>query len=310
MRIGSMCSGYGGLDAAARAVIGGEVAWVADPDPDATRVLAHHHPDVPNLGDIKLVDWESVSAVDIVTAGYPCQPFSDAGLRLGVQDERHLWPYIAAALRVLRPRLVLLENVRGHLGRGFDTVLGDLAALGIDASWTTVRASDVGAPHQRERLIVLAAAPDAPRDGRDEGRPEPARIVGRPDAALGRVPAPADTAGQRHRDAGPASVGGLPAAAVAGDPPGRIDWGVYEPAIRRWEHVLGRPAPRPTEPGRTGDRLSPRFVEWLMGLPAGHVTDVPGISRNAQLRLLGNGVVPQQVAAAITHLIARTEVAA
>lgn len=306
MRIGSMCSGYGGLDAAAKAVLGGTLTWVADPDPDATKVLAHHHPNVPNLGDIKTVDWSAVEPVDIVTAGYPCQPFSDAGQRKGTEDERHIWPYIAAALRVLRPRLVLLENVRGHLGRGFDAVLGDLADLGFDAEWQVVRASDVGAVHQRERLIVLATAPDAASDGRHE----PTRLLRRPHAALSRLPALADAAGERHRDARPARVGRLPATAVAGDPAGRVDWGVYEPAIRRWEHVLGRPAPRPTEPGRTGDRLNPRFVEWLMGLPAGHVTDVPGISRNAQLRLLGNGVVPQQVAAAITHLLARTEAAA
>ncbi len=80
-------------------------------------------------------------------------------------------------------------------------------------------------------------------------------------------------------------------------------WGAYAPAIARWEHVLGRPAPLPTEPGRNGPRLSPRFVEWLMGLDAGHVTDVPGLSRNAQLKALGNGVVPQQAALALRNLL-------
>ena len=77
-------------------------------------------------------------------------------------------------------------------------------------------------------------------------------------------------------------------------------WGDYAAAIARWESVIGRPAPDPTEPGKNGNpRLSPAFVEWLMGLPAGHVTD-PAIdlSRNHQLKALGNGVVPQQAAAA------------
>lgn len=83
------------------------------------------------------------------------------------------------------------------------------------------------------------------------------------------------------------------------------DWGPYEPAIRRWEAVLGRPAPRPTEPGRTGERLSPRFVEFLMGLPEGWVTDVPGLSRNAQLKALGNGCVPQQAVLALRLLLDR-----
>lgn len=77
------------------------------------------------------------------------------------------------------------------------------------------------------------------------------------------------------------------------------DWREYEAAIRRQEHAFGRPAPAPTEPGRTGKpRLSPLFVEWLMGLPEGHVTGVPGVSRNDQLKALGNGVCPQQAAAA------------
>lgn len=81
-------------------------------------------------------------------------------------------------------------------------------------------------------------------------------------------------------------------------------WGPYEPAIRRWEHVLGRPAPEPTDIGARGARvLSPRFSEWLMGLPAGHVTSVAGLSRNDQLIALGNGVVPQQAAAALRHCL-------
>ena len=87
-------------------------------------------------------------------------------------------------------------------------------------------------------------------------------------------------------------------------------WGDYAAAIRRWEHVLGRPAPDPTEPtGKNGaHRLSPRFVEWMMGLSDGWITDVPGITRNEALKACGNGVVPQQAAFAISHLIERAEV--
>ena len=87
---------------------------------------------------------------------------------------------------------------------------------------------------------------------------------------------------------------------------GQSSWGDYAPAIARWEHVIGRPAPAPTEPGKNGNpRLSPLFVEWLMGLPAGHVTDPAiGLTRNEQLKALGNGVVPQQAAAAAQAFLA------
>ncbi|MDO5535855.1 MAG: hypothetical protein Q4F65_14555 [Propionibacteriaceae bacterium] len=82
-------------------------------------------------------------------------------------------------------------------------------------------------------------------------------------------------------------------------------WGDYGPAIARWEAVAGRRAPDPTEPGPKGNpRLSPRFVEWLMGLDAGHVSGVPDLTRNAQLKALGNGVVPQQAAAATRAFLA------
>jgi len=89
-----------------------------------------------------------------------------------------------------------------------------------------------------------------------------------------------------------------------------VNWGDYEPAILRWEIELGRPAPRPTEPtGRNqGHRLSPRFTEWMMGLPAGWVTDPAiGISRNDQLKACGNGVVPQQAMAALRDMLAAFE---
>lgn len=79
-------------------------------------------------------------------------------------------------------------------------------------------------------------------------------------------------------------------------------FGPYAAAINRWEHIIGRAAPAPTEPGKNRPRLAARFVEWMMGLPDGHVTDTPGLTRNQHLKALGNGVVPQQGAAALAHL--------
>lgn len=300
--IGSLCSGYGGLDLAVEEVFDARTVWYAEIDPAASRVLATYWPGIPNLGDLTTTDWATVQPVDILTAGYPCQPDSLAGKGLSEDDHRWIWPDIARAVSVLRPRNVVLENVPGHFVRGFRTVLGSLTALGYDTQWTLVRASDVGAPHRRERLFVVAtdatdighergwdawerrpgfadsgaAAPDTAGDGRDEGRPESARLIGGPDAAQRSDPTPA-----------------------------YVQWGKYEPAIRRWERHIGRPAPAPTELApKGGQRLAPPFVEWLMGLPAGWVTDVPGLTRNDALRCLGNGVVPQQAVAALRELTA------
>jgi DNA (cytosine-5)-methyltransferase 1 len=153
MRVGSLFTGYGGLDMAS---INGDLAWYAEIEPAACRVLEAHHPGVPNLGDITQIDWDEVEPVDVITGGYPCQPFSTAGHRKGRNDERHLWPYVHTAIRTLRPDIAIMENVAGHLSLGFGDVLADLAAIGWDAEWTTVRASDVGACHRRERLFILA----------------------------------------------------------------------------------------------------------------------------------------------------------
>lgn len=162
-QVGSLCTGTGALDGALVSVLGGVLAWYAEIEPAACRLLEHHHPGVPNLGDLKTVDWEQVPLVRYLTAGYPCQPFSHAGRREGEDDPRHLWPYVKKAIRVLRPEGVFLENVEGHLSLGFDTVLGDLAEIGYDARWILLPASGVGAPHRRRRVFVWARPSDSDR---------------------------------------------------------------------------------------------------------------------------------------------------
>lgn len=162
MKIGSMFSGYGGLDLAVEAAFpGAEPAWFCEWEDAPARILAHHWPGVPNYRDVTAVDWETVEPVDIITGGYPCQPFSASGRRKGTDDERHLWPHVREAVRVLRPRYVILENVAGHRSLGFDRVLGDMAEDGLDVRWTSVRASDIGAPHHRDRVFILATPADA-----------------------------------------------------------------------------------------------------------------------------------------------------
>jgi DNA (cytosine-5)-methyltransferase 1 len=160
-KIGSLCTGYGGLDMAVENVLGGELVWYSEFDKSPSKLLATRFPGVPNLGDITKIDWHSVPSVDILTGGYPCQPFSQAGRRLGESDPRHLWPYIREAIRIIRPRVTLLENVAGHRSKGFYGVLQDCAEDGLSARWTSVRASDVGAPHGRERLFFAITDPSS-----------------------------------------------------------------------------------------------------------------------------------------------------
>ena len=358
MRVGSLCTGYGGLDLA----IGGELVWLSEFDKHAAKVCAARFPNAPNIGDLTKVDWASLAPVDVLTAGFPCQPFSHAGKRKGTEDERHIWPHIATGIRALRPGHVILENVPGLLSAGMGVVLGDLAEAGYDAQWTSIRASDVGAPHRRERVFIVASvrhpehdergaelgiesaltggrsgesgqsvATDAIGGGRDGRAHDPGRgSLGRVTASWRGSTAPADAAGNGRDEGRAESAGqqGRPHAAVGGGTPAdsegdeqreqavnrpirrepghgtrdRADFGQYQPAIDRWASVLGRDAADPTEPNRDGAaRLSPRFVEWLMGLPAGWVTDLD-IPRTQQLKVLGNGVVPQQARAAIGSL--------
>jgi DNA (cytosine-5)-methyltransferase 1 len=131
LRIGSLCSGYGGLDLAVMAVLDARLAWCADPDTYAARVLAARFPGVLNLGDLRAVDWAAVPPVDLVTAGFPCQDISSAGQGAGIEEGTRsgLWTHIAEGLRQLRPRFVVVENVAALRSRGLGRVVGDLAAL-------------------------------------------------------------------------------------------------------------------------------------------------------------------------------------
>lgn len=379
-RAGSLFTGTAALDMAAAEVFDTELVWLSEYEPPtkknrkpaqaASRLLAHHFPNVPNLGDITKIDWGLVaklSPIDLLTAGWPCQPFSLAGLQLGADDDRALWPYVDGCLRALRPRYVLLENVPAVTGAELERVANTLAPLGYRFAWVCFPASAVGGPHQRERFFLLAVAdtkderherprptrrrrarpanggdaaadtagsgpqgsvgpgtppgaqPQAVADAeRGGGAPaaDPARggcgadqleDAARERDAARRGQAAADAnggrlAGHPERDVRPA--GGL-AAPQRDDAERRVlDWAGYGPAIRRWESVLGRPAPAPTTVGaRGGEVLNPALVEWMMGLPEGWITAVPGLTRTQQIKLGGNGVVTLQAVAAYRYLL-------
>lgn len=282
MRSGSMFSGYGGLDMAAASVFGGTLAWVCDIDARACKVLAHRFPDVPNLGDVTAVNWATVEPVDLLTAGFPCTDLSPAGLQKGIGGARSgLWVHITKAVRVLRPRIIALENVPNLVIRGgIGLILNDLAEVGYDAAWVCLHAADVGAVHLRERVFILCwPAADSTGFG-----PQGGHIV-----HDGRWPGSDETPARRGQSDGRDSD---------------LEWGDKGATIARWEAVIGRPCPDPAVAGR-GDSLviNPRFSEWMMGLPDGWVTDVPGLSDSAKLFVLGNGVVPQQAEAALRWLL-------
>ena len=292
----SLCSGYTGLDMAVTWLTGIETGWVSDVDPTACRILAHRLPDVPNLGDLTTIDYDALRGrASVITAGYPCQPFSKSGKRRGTEDPRHLFPHIARAVAAVGPRLVVLENVRGHLDLGFPEVLGTLADVGYDARWTVVPASAVGAPHGRERLFLVGTPTDA--NGLEE-RQEGPRRVAQPPREEPRPWAPRTDIPPRH---------GRP----AHDDQGSNElphWGEFAHAVRHWERVTGRPVP---EPLAADGSLNPALPEWMMGLEPGWVTDVPGLSREQQRHALGNGVCPQQAAYALATMgLDRLEVAA
>lgn len=156
LTVGSLFTGIGGIDLGLERTGHFRTIWMSEIDTYANQVLAKHWPDVTNLGNIKEIDFERVERPDLIIGGYPCQPFSTAGKRQGENDPRHLWPECLRALRILRPRYALFENVRGHLAIGFSRVLADLAAIGFDAEWQIIPASAVGAPHRRDRLFIVA----------------------------------------------------------------------------------------------------------------------------------------------------------
>lgn len=223
MRLGSLFSGCGGLDMAVNAVFGSSTAWHVEFEKAPSKVLAANWPDVPNYRDVTSVDWSAVEPVDILAGGFPCQDLSLAGRRAGMRPGTRsgLWSDFVKAIDALKPSVVVIENVRGLLSgcaegginadgspmeqcqgcvgdgehrpvlRALGRVLGDLADLGFNAEWGGIRAADVGAPHGRYRVFVVAYRNDLgsewlgrARDGwsrSENGHREP---VGLPDGTF------------------------------------------------------------------------------------------------------------------------------
>jgi DNA (cytosine-5)-methyltransferase 1 len=351
LKIGSLFSGYGGLDLAVEHVFHADTVWFSELNEPVARVFSRHWPGVPNLGDITTIDWHEVEPVDILIGGFPCQDVSTVGKRAGLAPGTRsgLWAHMAEAIDALQPEWVVIENVRGllsspatrpptegdhrepckpgdatpddatlrelepdpwHLGdnaarplRAHGAVLGDLADLRLDARWIGPPASLVGAPHHRLRIFILAhrTLPHPTRDRLHAGRRDPRPGTGK--ARNDRALAP------DHRLRTPRTSWLTEQETRIGDtvvPDRRIvqRWGRYADAIARWEHITGRPAPAPALLNDAdGPRPAPAFVEWLMGLPAGWVTDAGELTQNQQITALGNGVLPLQACSALRSLV-------
>lgn len=330
----SLCSGAGTLDLAVEQITGTKTFVYAENDPFASRVMEARFPWATNLGDITQIPWADVAQqwrIESLSGGFSCQDISNAGRKAGIHGTRSgIWKNFAEAVGVIRPPLVFLENVEAlrTKDRGLDVVLADLAALGYDARWTCLRANEVGAPHQRWRWFCIAYPADAyPVStgwhggtwdlGEAEGRNEPAdrgRATPAPGGAeLALLPTPA----ARDWKSGASNLMGLRGEGrplnefvvnmLKGALPDEqwistagIDYG---PAIRRWESILGRPAPAPVERGPRGGRaLAPRFTEWMQGNADGWITDVD-IPRNEQIKIAGNQAITRQAVEGYRRLL-------
>lgn len=354
LRVGSLFSGYGGLDLAVEHALDAETIWFSENNEHVARIFAHHWPDVPNLGDITTIDWRTVEPVEVLCGGFPCQDVSTVGKRAGLAPGTRsgLWSHMAEAIDALQPQLVVIENVRGLLSspavraflegdddaqrnpdhgtpgdatlrdlepdpwglgdlaarslRAAGAVLGDLADLGMDAQWLGLPASLVGAPHPRLRVFIVAHSQGAVQDTTRHGLDSRWRIT-RPSAGTARDDRAlaSDHRPRAQRTRWLAEQEQRTGDAVVPDRGHLHRWGRYAHAIAQWEHITGRPAPAPAIlTDVIGPRPAPAFVEWLMGLKPGWVTDVRhGLTPNQQLTALGNGVLPLQAVAALTSLL-------
>lgn len=167
MNVLSLFAGIGGLELGLERS-GMTVVGQVEINPFCREVLAKHWPDVPRHDDVRTAAqwWESEKRpdVNVICGGFPCQPFSLAGQRRGVADDRWGWPWFRDVIDAVRPRYVVIENVAALLRdvAAFSIILGDLSDLGFDIEWDVVSACSMGAPHTRERLFILGHSDGVP----------------------------------------------------------------------------------------------------------------------------------------------------
>lgn len=259
MRVLSLFAGIGGFDLGLERA-GFKTVAFCEINPFCQRVLAKHWPDIPIFDDVTTFEGRGIHEIDIITAGFPCQGISVAGKGRGLSDPRSgLWFDTLRLIREIRPRWVILENSPALRRRGLDVILSGLSAVGYDAEWHCISAAFLGAPHQRDRIWIIAYLNGRGCHGENMAagqeriqKPFPARETPLSHALRQRL---AD--GVQAELEGRACTKSLERQTITGRPG---SWWTTEPAVDRMVHGLPR-----------------RLARW----------------RRASVEALGNAVVPQ-----------------
>ena len=308
LRILDLFSGIGGFSLGLEATGGFETVAFCEIEEYPRKVLAKHWPDVPVFNDVRTLTYDTLKEaadrpiIDVITGGYPCQPFSNAGKRRGAEDDRHLWPEMHRLVASVRPSWVIAENVAGHINMGLDQVLSDLEGEGYTCWPLVIPACGVDAPHRRDRVWIVANAghgrgrnigPSERGKGHKAKRAADTGAFGGPSEQRETV---ADTANPNDPPC-PNKKGREPRELRGGgrginvpNPNGAGPHGRQSPLLPGWETTAGHSGP--------GSR-------WLPEPPVGRVAHgIP--SRVDRLKCLGNSIVPQ-IATQIGYAILQAE---
>jgi DNA (cytosine-5)-methyltransferase 1 len=196
MKMLSLFSGIGGIDLAAQWA-GIETVAFVEINPFCQKVLRKNWPGVKIYDDVRKINGEILrndgfGTIDIMAAGYPCQPFSYAGERKGKEDDRHLWPYLFETISDVRPRWFVGENVAGHVTLGLDDVLSDLESVNYATQPFVIPACAVGAYHRRDRVITVAHLNSERMEGGIKKQ-----VLGKPGISIGQISKPFQNAERR-----------------------------------------------------------------------------------------------------------------
>ena len=267
-----LCSGIGGF------ALGFEWAGLSTPhlfcdiEPWCRDILKQHWPNVPIKSDVKELANDPdrfIPDCDILTAGYPCQPFSSAGKRKGEEDDRHIWPYIRTIVAHKRPSWVVFENVNGHISLGLDTVLSNLEAEGYTTRPFVIPACSVGAPHRRDRVWIVGHTEDNGCDRGDcgpVGSKSHTHMYDRKYLCATVKMWPTPTATERSGVNPKTGKGaGLSKAVQMWPTPSASEHKAGLPGDKMQKMLGNHPEVRNSGTGT----LNPTWVEWLMGYPKG-----------------------------------------